>query len=623
MRLAPASAGKYQNISDALYRLLPSQEVSTAICTSGGLTSVFFQQLFTQPYTELDREGLLTPEHIAVLPPPTAHPVLIAKKMLTIATVIQYLRPDQQHLLRCSDDPRLGMQKMVDAAINFVTTNDELVCCAEGLECILVECAFQANSGNLRRALVAIRRAMVIAQLMGIHRPGNLPVMQLDPDTRFHPNFVWFRLLFADRHLCMMLGLPQGSHDMSMINERDMANDTPIGRLERMHCAIASRILDHHEADPSSIDCGSIQELDAELRRAADSMPSKFWLPQNFVNLNTAEEIVFETTRLVTQLFHYSLLSQLHLPYMLRSSPERKYDYSKITCVNSSRESLTRFITFRSFNQVAYCCRMVDFIALMAAMTLLLAHLDGHRNKYDNFLLHQRFSDRAMVEKVLENMENLSKLNMDVLSHKSAEVLRSLLAIEADAAEGGAFRADNLPGSEMGSGEDRSNMLNICIPYFGTIKITKSDLIFKEAADPTLPPPPQPPPPPPTSQPSEPRRPLESPPANTLPAAQPQGRDLQSTSLLPHSQFDGGLHQAGSNTDQLQQSFPSFIDDSITQNMLYPGFTATTDDWAFQGVDTAFFDSLMSGANSGQEEGQRQDFGGGEGRGNPYWVFPS
>lgn len=83
--------------------------------------------------------------------------------------------------------------------------------------------------------------------------------------------------------------------------------------------------------------------------------------------------------RLFNQLYHYNLLSQLHLPYMLRVAPERRHEYSRMTCVNAAREVLSRFIMFRSFNKNDFCCWTVDFFALIAAIILLLAYLGSRR----------------------------------------------------------------------------------------------------------------------------------------------------------------------------------------------------------------------------------------------------
>ena len=41
----------------------------------------------------------------------------------------------------------------------------------ESLECVMIESVLQANLGNLRRSWLSGRRAMNIAQLMGLNRP--------------------------------------------------------------------------------------------------------------------------------------------------------------------------------------------------------------------------------------------------------------------------------------------------------------------------------------------------------------------------------------------------------------------------------------------------------------------
>jgi hypothetical protein len=144
--------------------------------------------------------------------------------------------------------------------------------------------------------------------------------------------------------------------------------------------------------------------------------------PNLDITSTDSQALFWNTRRLFAQVLHYNLVNQLHLPYMLRSSSaQRKYEYSLIACVNASHEVLSRFITLRSFNGIAYSCRTVDFLALMAAMTLLLAHLDSHLSETVNLLAHQYHSDRTMIEKVQENMKDVNRLNSDTvhLVHKA------------------------------------------------------------------------------------------------------------------------------------------------------------------------------------------------------------
>jgi hypothetical protein len=140
----------------------------------------------------------------------------------------------------------------------------------------MIESVYQANIGNIRRSWVSGRRAMSIAQLMGLNRSDNHTQYKvLDPKSEHHPQLMWFRIVFLDRYLCLMLGVSQGSLDRSMASDEMLANDTPMGRLERIHCVVASQILERNESKPSSHDLTLTRTLDAELQRAARSLPSK------------------------------------------------------------------------------------------------------------------------------------------------------------------------------------------------------------------------------------------------------------------------------------------------------------------------------------------------------------
>lgn len=593
---------------------------------------------------------------------------MIAKFLLNLAEYLQYIPHDQAVIDRLGETPRSMMKRLADAAI-AVTTNEELMGTIESLECIILEGAYQANSGNLRRAWLAFRRAMVVGQLMGIHRKRVSNVKKLDPSTKADPQFMWYRIQVADRFLGLMLGLPAGSLDNSFATEAAMANEPPMNRLERRMAVIASRILERNECAPESCNLAETQAIDLELQKAAKTMPSRWWLPPNLSQMaqNPDQEAIFwEMLRLINQIFYYNLLNQLHLPYMLMFSSEKHTVYSKLACVNASREVLSRFIAFRTWNKVAFCCRSVDFFALMAAMTLVLAHLHANDEPDLNCLAHQRHSDRAMMEQVLESMEMVYKLNMDVLSEKSGDLLRRLLEIEADAAEGRKYDtqsvmdlASNMDGAAHGShpdgnctkpgpctqsdesgalhehhlSDDEPGVLRMCIPYFGIIRIAREGGISRE---------------PPTASLAEPAAQLlgilgvgdrDSVPSSSMPNnnnneaeaignpnSDPNYCPVQMQGVINMSKLSGPQQQAAaaggeSSQGQGQQQnvlhdhahhefgantgySAGLIDDPLQQQYPFPGLAASADDWAFQGVDMAFFDNLMKGLDANPQNVQ-------------------
>ncbi|OJJ61777.1 hypothetical protein ASPSYDRAFT_40318 [Aspergillus sydowii CBS 593.65] len=470
-----------QGLSQTLYNALPSQKDTERIASASSHHSVPFHEILTTPYSILDRDGLRAYGDQLSIPDPNAHPVLIARHMLHLASFLQHLHPDLHDEIRSLSEPAHVLRdRLAETAISLVTTRDQFVGSVEFLECIMIQSLYEANCGYLRRSWMTARRAMAVAQSMGFHQSGaRLQYQVLHPDTKAYPHFMWFRLVFYDRQMCLLLGMPEGTLDRSMAFDAMLAQDTDAGRLERQHCVIMSQILERNNASALS-DYALTQDLDRQLHRLTRTLPSRWWLTPNLNSEKQKDTLFWDMRRLSAQLCHYNLLNQLHLPYLLRHSKERRYEYSQITCVNASREILTRFIMLRRWNRVAFTCRTIDFTALMAAMTLLLAHLDRYlAPQAEHFLAAQSLGDRAMIEQVQEHMEDLDRLNADPLSAQSARLLRRLLDIEAKAADGDLASAQGVrvqdPENEVEltqSGRDDDKQ--VYIPYFGVIQAAVS-----------------------------------------------------------------------------------------------------------------------------------------------------
>ncbi|KAJ5240291.1 hypothetical protein N7468_004910 [Penicillium chermesinum] len=444
------------------------------------------------------------------------------------------------------------MCRLMTAATTWVTKKEEWQGTLESVLCIMLEGAFEVNCGNLRRAWAVYRRAMTVAQLMGLHRSPLPPLKRIDPRLNIDPAFMWFRIVYMDRYLSLLLGLPQGTTDKSMAT--NFQDDTPLGKFERELVVIASHILERNETsftdNSFTTHFGITQSIDARLLEASRSVPSSFWRPANFQGLTPGSpDALLETIRLADKVYYNSLLIQLYLPYAISGiGTHSEHECLKVTCVNASREIMTHFISHRTFNPMSSCSRPVDFFAFLAAMTILLTHLDAHREA-KNFLSHQRLSDRAMLEQVLDLLDLVSKIDKDAMTRKSAELIRHLLDIESDASQGIAYTRTMVEENQY-TQEIFKNEKGLClrIPYLGTIKIARQSSSSSVA-----------------------RRPQET---------------------------DPSLEQSEINSNGGRFVCPRIplIEEHQLQ-MDLPGITAGIDDWAFQGVDMAFFDSLTKGVS--------------------------
>ncbi|KAJ5533312.1 hypothetical protein N7494_009864 [Penicillium frequentans] len=484
------------------------------------------------------------------------------------------------------------MFRAIDTAIRLVTTNDELICSVEGVECIMMEALYQNHSGNLHRAWMAVHRATAVAQMMAIHRgleSPSLRFVELITKENFNEDQICFRLVQMDRYLSLMLGLPPTSLEVTFATPKALEGCNPMERLERIHCIIAEHILRRTEADLN--DLAKTREDDKLLQEIAADMPAQWWLTPSFIPSSEDPELLDDTVRLMDQFAHFHLLIRLHLPYMLRVSPEHRYDHSKITAITASREILSRYLAFRTSSPIYFYCRGDECLSCIAIIVLCIAHMNSRRqcpqlSKTDgndtvfNFLAHSRPSDRAMMERTFEIMSSTSSRGLDGITSKLAQIIHHLLVIEKSAASGTLYSTSSSKGDLgelefFGTLADDGKALHIHIPYFGKINFERRTI----PRDPT-----------------------------TVPFHEqigqghgsPVGPDGPSAYQNP-DQF--GIANPLSGTSHYEQSQSPESNQGLKNNCAIPPEQIHTtmdpgvDDWNLQGIDLALFDSLFRGTD--------------------------
>ncbi|KAL4903366.1 hypothetical protein BDW74DRAFT_179784 [Aspergillus multicolor] len=465
------------SVSQELHASLPSRKDINVICKVLDDVPIMFRDFLTGSHPKPEEEAQPRSVGLRDIPPPECHPTLLARYMLRVATLLQSLdlKKSGKQLSALSAAPQLMAKRLAETAIRLVTSRDELLGSVEGVECAMLEGNYEANRGNYCPAWIAFRKAMTLAQVIGVHRPRH-SLRLLDGRHKVDSAYLWYRIVSVDRFMCLMMGRPQGSMDRSMISNAAVDGDTPMGQLERFHCFIASQILERNDGESCSADM--TENIDYQLRKGAEFMPSEWWMVSTFIDPDDGDREML----LVTQINHYGLINQLHIPFMLRfaNAKQKLHTYSHTACINASREILTRYIALGNSNRVAYTCRVIDFFTLSSALLLLLAHLRQHTRTPGELspLAHQRQGDRGMISKAIDNLQKIAWVSQDRIIAKSADLLTRLLDMEAETAEGTVSYSVHTIGSpedvtkETDSGPPPlSKGLRFCIPWFGFVRV--------------------------------------------------------------------------------------------------------------------------------------------------------
>lgn len=221
-------------------------------------------QLHTRPREELDHDEDRLKRQVADIPPANTHPIILARHMLLLATLLQDIHVDNRNI-RMSEPPQTIMDRLIDTVTTLVLTKESLVTTIDGLQCVLLEGCFHVNGGNLRSAWLAFRRALTLGQLLGLDRPQIPPLPIIDSSRKVDLHQLWFRILYFDTFYSMILGLPQSNINTPTALYNRFADNKSIDQLERLQVQVASQIIERDRRHAFAEEYETTREIDKQL----------------------------------------------------------------------------------------------------------------------------------------------------------------------------------------------------------------------------------------------------------------------------------------------------------------------------------------------------------------------
>ncbi|MCJ1453791.1 hypothetical protein MMC28_004140 [Mycoblastus sanguinarius] len=303
----------------------------------------------------------------------------IAKALLCIANCLQEapmsVDPNQREASTRAQD--LGAQYL-NTVDDLVLSKDELVGTLDGVECMFLQAKNAINGGQVRKAWITFRRAISLAQLLGLHlRSKN--VEHADHEL-LRRESLWKVLWQGDRFLSLILGLPYSVPDIGLDKEGgngvlsvDMKRP-PDQRVYPLRlAAIIGHIIDRNQESSSTNTLSSTIKIEGELMDLAASVPSEWWKPE--FDQESSSTLY---NRLLPQFWHHQARTLLHLPFMLKAATDRRYEYNRIAALESARDMIGCYRMIRPAQGFgSLICKVIDFQVFTAAMILvlnLLAH---------------------------------------------------------------------------------------------------------------------------------------------------------------------------------------------------------------------------------------------------------
>lgn len=387
-------------------------------------------------------------------------PIIVARTLLHLAICINSLPPE-------FDSSRLSsmwnldatMQNYVTTVTSLITSSDEQMLTLHGLETLLLLAFFHMNSASLRQSWLVVRRGMNLAHLMGFQRMIARP--DLDPPIPAVSNAkaIWRTFVDLDRYLGLHLRLPFGADDYPLTEDADLH------AVHRSKINAISRQIAELDREVSPQAYATALSLDEKLESIMRELPKDFWEVPNIPSTARSPESFATLERLMVQMWHFEMKVFIHLPYLLRAHQEGRYDFSKVTALQASRNMLMRWFALRNAGITQACCRFAEVGVFIAAITLTLDIVIELATKEKSEVQKSKGTDFAMICRLIGEMEKLAKASpREKIAMRSAVVLKKMLS--------------SLDPSKQATGKVR-----LTIPFFGTVELEYKKLPMRPTFD--------------------------------------------------------------------------------------------------------------------------------------------
>ncbi|KZT52969.1 hypothetical protein CALCODRAFT_486734 [Calocera cornea HHB12733] len=445
-----ASKTKLDTVRRALTRTIPSERDLDTLFRHAGGWWVIWRDL-CQSIIGTDQLSLSLVLRRAL---DKGHPTLIAHALLCISITIQQLPGDFDYaLLSLPLDADALMKHYMMLVQRLIIFDAEFASSLDGLDCMILQGKLHLNLGQPRQAWVTFRRAMSFAVLLGLHRD---PVMPSDKASALwkRRRMIWWRIYEGDRYLSLLLGLPYAVNDAHCNLTIDEADEAETPELFRRRVTrLSGRVIDRNQ-NFNGLDLTLTLELDQEMEELGRRMPPRWWDVTQAEHEGSASHY----DRLMSQYWYHQVRMLLHLPFLLRALTDARFEYSRLLCLESSRQMLRRYNQLRGQRSTgAYLCKVVDFQAFTAAVLLLL-HLVGTGRLWpegeERSDIEQNAQDSAYIDQTIANLRTVVETEHSLVAAQALEVLDSLQEARKRPSEG-----------------QKCSNKTLVIPFFGTVTI--------------------------------------------------------------------------------------------------------------------------------------------------------
>ena len=367
----------------------------------------------------------------------------VAKALLYLAIYMQQLPADFDMQLLQISNIDAAIESYVDRVNSLVLSKEEVVCSAEGLECLHLLAMLHINEGSLRKGWLTFRRALDVAKLKGFRDSYITSSQQLPPSELATRRMMWRSTIAGDCYCSLLLGLEPvlGSAPFGP-ESRSIFHGAPDGeedeKFEQQFYPIVARLAQQRFLGLHG-DYDFAWRIDQDLDKLWETMTTT-WQQTPTLRPGRSLESAKDYSRLMCHLWFFMTRIYVHLPFAFSTPGTSGRQCSRDRCLEASRIIINWYFTLQQEGKGHPRCKVTDIAAFLAAVTVLLAEID---HKFRDTATLTRVpaysSDTALLEQFIHSLEMLGQSSSrEHLARQGAAALSAMTAA-ARAMEGTEF----------------------------------------------------------------------------------------------------------------------------------------------------------------------------------------
>ena len=358
--------------------------------------------------------------------------------------------------LNLAASPDILQDHYLTAVEALMAADDGLASTPEGLSTLVNITKYYVNSGKPRKGWLTIRRALNFAQMLGFHRQ----TFDLNDPISANKKALWLTIFQIERFLSLLLGYPSACLDNQFQNVLAAKGDEVAKTADRFFLklgTVTGQIINRNQ-DPKSMTISVTLQIDQDLEDA------RAMVPPEWHTLNPEDHSPGTDTfdRFIAKTFFNNIRMLLHLPFMLKSSTDRRYEYSRIAALESSRLMIECYHALRSAGRpLISVCNVMDYQVFTAGM-LLTVDLLGNPDASSGIASESRqaTADWNLITCLINDLEDVIQC---AASRGTTGVAQQAVTILRDLSKA-------RYGSEC-QGSACEGFYQAVVPYFGKIKV--------------------------------------------------------------------------------------------------------------------------------------------------------